>query len=298
MNIQGISAFLAIYKYGSFSKAAEHLYMTQPTISWYISSLEKELGHPLFFRKRGQKGIMLTDAGKIFYPQAVKWEALWNETKTLLETKAYTEYSFATIHSLSHQLIPFLHAYFQEALPDCSLSLTTRPSPMILTGVENKEYDAGLTVISPATDRAVITQIASEKLVFVCKKDAPYPGEVCIRDLSISDHICIDWTEGLKDWRQQHFYGKPYAQLSSFDSLISFFQKPEIWTILPYSSYYAMKEELRICSLDTPPGERPFYLVTPVTPKEPFHSLLLDALMEFLKPFGDGIRFFSTSDGA
>ena len=82
MNIQEISTFLAVCKYGAFSKAAENLYMTQPTVSWYISSLEKELGHQLFLRKRGQKGVIMTDAGKIFYQQAVKWEALLGRNKS------------------------------------------------------------------------------------------------------------------------------------------------------------------------------------------------------------------------
>lgn len=291
MNIQEISSFLAVYKYGTFSKAAEHLYMTQPTVSWYINSLERELGHQLFCRKRGQKGAILTDAGQIFYPQAIKWEALWNETMDLMETNAYPKYSFSCIHSLSHHLIPFLHTYFSETLPDYSIFLTARPSQMTINGVENKEFDAGLTVIAPSTDRASITQIASEKMVFVCQKNAPYPDHICIRDLSITNYICINWTEDLKNWRQQFFYGKPYAELSSFDSLMSFFSNPDIWSILPYSSYYMMKDNLRICELDHSPNDRPFYMVTSVPPKEPFQTLLTDAIKEFLKTFQEGIQF-------
>lgn len=293
MTIQEISTFLAICKYGTFSKAAEHLYMTQPTVSWYINSLEKELGHSLFIRKRGQKEIIMTDAGKIFYPQAVKWEALWNETRLLLETKSYTKYNFACIHSLSHQLIPYLHSYFEDTLPDCSISLTARPSDAIISGVENKSYDAGLAVIAPATDRARITQIASEKMVFACRKDSDYPDRVCVHDLNFSSHISINWTESMKQWRQKYFFGRPYAELNSFDELMYFFQKPENWTILPYSSYYTMRDELRTCELDYPPEDRPFYLVTSLPPKEDFNSLLLDALKEFFKDYKTGIDLMS-----
>lgn len=290
MNIQEISTFLAICKYGTFSRAAEHLYMTQPTVSWYVTSLEKELGHQLFIRKRGQKDIVMTDAGKIFYQQAVKWEALWNETMALLETKSYVKYSFACVHSLSHQLIPFIHSYFEAALPDCSVAMTARPSASIVSGVENKEYDAGLAVICPSTDRAKITQIASEKMVFACRRDSGYPDKVCVNDLRIANHISIDWTEALKEWRQRYFFGRPYAELNSFDELMYFFGKPENWTILPYSSYFQLKEELKICELDNPPKDRPFYFIEPQTQKEPFQPLLLEALKQFFTQYGEGIR--------
>lgn len=290
MNIQEISTFLAVCKYGAFSKAAEHLYMTQPTVSWYINSLEKELGHQLFIRKRGQKGIIMTDAGKIFYRQALKWEALWNETKMLLEKKSYTRYSFACIHSLSHYLIPFLHTYFEDTLPDCSVSLTSRPSGAIISGVENKEFDAGLAIITPPTERASITPFAKEKLVFVCRKDADYPEQLHIHDLDITHHICINWTEELKTWRQNYFYGRPYAELNSFDELMYFFSRPDIWTILPYSSWYYLKDELRICELDHAPADRNFYLITSKPPKEEFTEFIPPALRQFFEQFGDGIQ--------
>lgn len=290
MNIQEISTFLAVCKYGAFSKAAEQLYMTQPTVSWYISSLEKELGHQLFIRKRGQKGIIMTDAGKIFYQQAIKWEALWNETKMLLEKKSYTRYNFACVHSLSHQLIPFLHSWFENAMPDCSVSMTSRPSGAIISGLENKEYDAGLAVMASSTDRAIITPFASEKMVFVCRKDSTYPDQVRVNDLNIAHHICINWTEDLKSWRQNYFYGRPYAELNSFDELMYFFSKPEIWSILPYTSWYYMQDKLKICELDHPPKNRNFYLATSTPPKEDFTLPVADALKEFFQQFDQGIQ--------
>lgn len=290
MNIQEISTFLAVCKYGAFSKAAENLYMTQPTVSWYISSLEKELGHQLFLRKRGQKGVIMTDAGKIFYQQAVKWEALWNETKALLETKSYTKYSFACIHSLSHQIIPFLHSYFEERLPDCSVAMSSRPSLAIVSGVENKEYDAGLEILYPSTDRATLIPVAAEKMVFVCRKDSDYPDTIRVNDLKVDDHICINWTEDLKTWRQNYFYGRPYAELSSFDELMYFFSKPEIWSILPYTSYYTMRDKLKICELDHPPKDRPFYIVESTSGKEEFFTPLRDALTQFFGQFPEGIQ--------
>ena len=49
-----IKAFLAAVNTGSFSKAAEILYITQPTLTHRIQALEKELNVQLFDRKKGQ----------------------------------------------------------------------------------------------------------------------------------------------------------------------------------------------------------------------------------------------------
>jgi DNA-binding transcriptional LysR family regulator len=61
-----IDYFLAVAKDCSFVKAAERLYISQPSISRQISSLEKELG-VLLFDRRHNSGTKLTAAGELFY---------------------------------------------------------------------------------------------------------------------------------------------------------------------------------------------------------------------------------------
>ena len=50
MEFKQLEAFVAVVDYGSFSEAARRLYLTQPTISAHISSLEKELNARFFVR--------------------------------------------------------------------------------------------------------------------------------------------------------------------------------------------------------------------------------------------------------
>lgn len=59
-----------VYKSGSFSKAAENLYMTQPALSIAIRKLEQELGQSLF--ERGKSPLNLTDAGRIYIEKVKK----------------------------------------------------------------------------------------------------------------------------------------------------------------------------------------------------------------------------------
>lgn len=69
MDFKQLESFITIAKLKSFSKAAEKLYLTQPTISNHIHILEKELGTILL--NRSNKNVTLTNAGEILYKYSI-----------------------------------------------------------------------------------------------------------------------------------------------------------------------------------------------------------------------------------
>ena len=68
MNLKQLEAFVQIADSGSFSKAAKELYLTQPTISAHVSTLEKELNTRLFVRNT--KEVKLSESGTLLYDYA------------------------------------------------------------------------------------------------------------------------------------------------------------------------------------------------------------------------------------
>ena len=60
MNLKQLEAFVHVAEGGSFSKAAKALFLTQPTISAHVSSLEKELNARLFIRNTNRKLRLFT----------------------------------------------------------------------------------------------------------------------------------------------------------------------------------------------------------------------------------------------
>ena len=68
MNLKQLEAFVEVAEGGSFSKAAKNLFLTQPTISAHISSLEKELDVRLFVRNT--KEVNLSEDGQLLYRYA------------------------------------------------------------------------------------------------------------------------------------------------------------------------------------------------------------------------------------
>src|SRR4051812_49612868 len=68
MTLQQLRYVLAAARHGSFSAAAESLYLAQPSLSEQVRRLEEELGVSLFVRVG--RGLELTEAGRRFLPQA------------------------------------------------------------------------------------------------------------------------------------------------------------------------------------------------------------------------------------
>ena len=77
--------FLTVSETGSISKAADKLYISQPALSQQLKKMEKELEVDLFIRSN--KGIDLTEEGKIVYKYFSMTEKLLQEMKKEIEDK-------------------------------------------------------------------------------------------------------------------------------------------------------------------------------------------------------------------
>jgi DNA-binding transcriptional LysR family regulator len=71
MDLYQINYFLAIVETGSFTKAADSLFVSQPSLSAGIKKLEQELGVVLL--ERGGRKVLLTAAGNLFLEKAKKY---------------------------------------------------------------------------------------------------------------------------------------------------------------------------------------------------------------------------------
>lgn len=116
MEFKQLEAFVAVVDYGSFSEAARHLYLTQPTISSHIKTLEEELQVKLIIRTT--KKITVTTKGYQLYDSAVRMLHIRNN---LLENfhesqKRIIDLGVSTIPS--SYLLPELLAGFGKVCPN------------------------------------------------------------------------------------------------------------------------------------------------------------------------------------
>src|SRR5215510_4637109 len=83
MDLFQLEIFVTVAREGSFSRAAEKLYRTQPAVSQAIRKLEREVGESLF--DRSSRDGILTDAGQMLHEYAQKLLNLRSEAHTALK---------------------------------------------------------------------------------------------------------------------------------------------------------------------------------------------------------------------
>ena len=101
LNLKQLEVFAAVVEQGSFTAAAEQLYLAQSTVSGHITALEKELGVTLLLRT-GKRKIALTEEGRKVYTHAkVILQNCADLTRQLME-HAHLELTLAASLSLIH----------------------------------------------------------------------------------------------------------------------------------------------------------------------------------------------------
>lgn len=158
MNIQNIKAFIYVVQFGSFNKAAEALYLSQPSISARIRSLENDVAQKLFERDRNK--CVLTDAGKSFLPYAEKILREYQESVYKMNQQLYIpdQVKIACSISISNYVIPNILPVLQEQFPECRFKIVSDHSESSLSKVLNNEADCGLIreLMHPRIDSTVL----------------------------------------------------------------------------------------------------------------------------------------------
>ncbi|MGO4997852.1 LysR family transcriptional regulator [Oribacterium sp. Sow4_G1_1] len=78
MNINHLQYIVMIAQERNITKAAEKLYISQSSLSYTLSAVEKEIGQPLFFRQK--QGVVITPAGEKYVEAAKKILRIHDET--------------------------------------------------------------------------------------------------------------------------------------------------------------------------------------------------------------------------
>lgn len=172
MNSAWILAFITVYQTGSVSKAAELLFVTQPSITNRIQSLEAEIGNDLFYRTN--RKMTSTQAGVTFYPYALKILEDWNKGIFSVQNLNHSykgELSIAVFYS-GIKLYSPLFIKFSEAYPDIKLNIKTTHSEDLTELVSNHIVNVGITLYGE-NRHLDNTVLAHDEYVLVCRPSHP-----------------------------------------------------------------------------------------------------------------------------
>lgn len=150
MDLNALRAFVAISHYGSFSRAAERLNITQPAVSKRMRNLEEQLDTVLF--DRVGRSIHLTDAGQALLPAARRiLQEMDNATRTMhnLDQRIAGTLSFATSHHIGLHRLPQLLRDFTQAHPEVEVDIHFQESEIAYDAVVRREVEFAFVTLIP-----------------------------------------------------------------------------------------------------------------------------------------------------
>lgn len=145
MDFRQLRTFIEVAKLKSFSKAAQKLFLTQPTVSSQILNLEEELGCKLFDRMG--KNITLTQAGQIFYDKAIEIINTYDNLKFVID-----EYNNSIVGTLDitcssvprKHFLPKVISEFNLQYKDVKYRISELDSKKVIDNIVDGYYDFGI----------------------------------------------------------------------------------------------------------------------------------------------------------
>ncbi len=175
MDFKQLESFVTIAKLKSFSKAAEKLYLTQPTISNHIHLLEKELGTILF--NRTNKNITLTRAGDILYEYAIsilnkKEHAYFSLNEFKGKIEGILEISSSSIPELYY--LTDVICQFSNKYPDVKYSLMKYDTRQVTDKILNGDIDFGIVGARNDAPQLEYLDIMDDEIALVLPGTGPF----------------------------------------------------------------------------------------------------------------------------
>lgn len=147
LDLRALELFMAVAEYGSFTRAAEKTFVTQPYLSKVVKQLEEELNVTLF--NRTTRKLELTDAGKIVIEQGrLALKPLQDMPNLLdeLQDLRKGEIMLGIPPVIGTLIFPSMAQKFHRVFPDVTLRLFEFGAKQILALAEEEKIDIGFTV--------------------------------------------------------------------------------------------------------------------------------------------------------
>jgi DNA-binding transcriptional LysR family regulator len=231
VTLQQLRYFLAAARYGTFSAAADALYIAQPSLAEQIRRLEAELGVSLFART-GRR-LVLTDAGELLRPHAERTIAAAEQAAaavTPVKQMLGGTASLGTFANAGHYLVRDLVAEFAARHPEVAVRVIGQNTFEVVSSIRAGDLDAGLITLPIDAHGLEVRPAMTDENFFVAT-DGLVEGEpVTIHDLARTRLILYDAHYGWNDptrhqlaerAREAGLELRPGIEVESVDSAIS-----------------------------------------------------------------------------
>ena len=172
MQLNQLRVFCAVVENKSFSRASEAVHVSQPTVSFQISSLEQELGTQLLDR-RGRE-VTITRSGEVLYRYARRILQLVDEADQAIEQLKGLMRGELTIGASTipgEYILPGLLAEFKGKYPGIDINLIVGDTRGIVQKVMDNEVEIGLVGTREKNDKLAFESFTTDRLVLITPAD-------------------------------------------------------------------------------------------------------------------------------
>lgn len=185
-----------LYKMGSFTKAAEALFISQPALSVAIKNIEASLGAELF--ERTGRGVRLTPAGKVYMTVAEQLINMENELKTQIQDINCLEAGSVIVggsNYLSSYVLPKIINEFTTLHPKIDVSLVEANSAHLMQELREEQVDVIVENVENEADCERVP-LVREQILLCVPQDRPinkelaqysiHPNDIYHRDVNLN----------------------------------------------------------------------------------------------------------------
>lgn len=174
MNTKQLEYVLTLSREGTFSRAADVLNITQPSLSQYIKKIEKEVGLPLFDRTNGD--VRLTDAGRVYVETGRRILDLEHQMENEFTDLAVYKTGSLIIGAAPYRaasMMPAVVSAFHNLHPGIKLIIREGTTAELVEGMKHGEYDLALTLLPIDEREFSCEKVVEEELVLAVPASHP-----------------------------------------------------------------------------------------------------------------------------
>lgn len=192
MDFDHLTTFLEIAKSGSFSRAGQKLYRSQPAVSAQIRQLEHEYGEKLF--DRVGKSVRLTSAGEALFEYAQKLLALKNESLRAVADQASAPRGTLLVganEATCLYVLPEAFAEYHKLYPSVQISIYRNFSRKVIEKVEDGSVDVGIVTLPVKSPSLRAYSIFRDRLVLMVSPTNPLARHKTVRMSEVAEQPLI-----------------------------------------------------------------------------------------------------------
>jgi DNA-binding transcriptional LysR family regulator len=192
MDFDHFTTFLEIAKSGSFSRAGQKLYRSQPAVSAQIRQLEQEYGEKLF--DRVGKSVRLTSAGEALLDYAGQLLKLKNESLHAVADQATAPRGKLTVganEATCLYVLPNVFAEFHRHYPLVQISIYRNFSRKVLEKIEDGSLDVGIVTLPAKAPSLRTHSIFRDRLMLMVSPSNPLARHRSVQISEIAEQPLI-----------------------------------------------------------------------------------------------------------